>query len=127
MQPAMATPSAASHNSGWRSSGKRNFPLAAKVARELGLVPTWPNLQTIRLAIESEAALSNAARAQAAEMLIRAGKEWSPGPRYSCPSEWERRELFRLNTVDRFWFEDARWRSKSAYLEFRDKHGEQIA
>jgi hypothetical protein len=94
----------------------------------LGIVPTWPNLQTIRLAIETESALSHVSRAHVAEMLILAGKELSYGSQYVCPAQWEKREFSRLNTIDRFWFEDARWRDKFAYAEFRAKHrGEQTA
>lgn len=88
------------------------------MARALGLVPTWPNLQTIRLAIESEAELSSISLAEAADVLIRAGKEWTHCGVLHCPSDWEKREGARLNTVDRFWFEDARWRSKFAYQDF---------
>lgn len=118
----MAIQPESSYNPARRSSGKRNFPLAVKVARELGVVPTWPNLQTIRLAIESESVLSSVSLEDAAAVLIRAGKEWTSGDLYSCPSSWEQREHFRLNTVDRFWFEDARWRSKFAYAEFAAQH-----
>jgi hypothetical protein len=126
----MGTQPRISHNPGRRTSGKRALPLAAKVADELGLVPTWPNLQTIRLAIESEAKLSRAALAEVVEMFVRAGNEWTGGPRYSPLSDWEQRELSRLNSVDRFWFEDARWRAKFAYQEFREqrrKASEQIS
>lgn len=116
----MAAQTEASHNPSQRSSRKRAIPLAARVARELGLVPTWPTLQTIRLAIESEAALSSVSLNKAAELLVRAGKEWTSCSIFHCPSDWEKREISRLNTVDRFWFEDARWRSKIAYAEFRE-------
>ena len=126
MQPAMATQNAVSPNPPRLSSGKlglistrRALPLAAAVARQLGIVPTWPNVQTIRLAIESEAQLSSAALEDVAAMLVLAGKEWTRGPQYSCPSQWEQREISRLNLVDRFWFEDARWRDKFAYADFR--------
>jgi hypothetical protein len=130
MQPSTATQTAASHNPRGGSSGKRAFPLAAKVARELGLVPTWPNLQTIRLALESEAKFCQVTVAEVAEMIVRAGNEWTTGPQYTCPAEWEKREISRINTVDRFWFEDARWRFKKAYFEFRERRrraSEQIA
>ena len=114
----MAAQIEASHNPGARSSAKRDFSLAARVAKMLGLVPTWPNLQTIRLAIESEALLSAVSMAEAAEVLIRDAKEPSICGVLHCPSEWEKREIARINTVDRFWFEDARWRSKFAYQDF---------
>lgn len=121
----MATQSAASHNPALRSSGKNvrfsALPLAAKVARELAVVPSWPNLQIIRLAIESAAHSCHATLAETAEMLIRAGKEWTARPQYHCPSEWEIREIERLNTIDRFWFEDARWRGKVAYERFYER------
>lgn len=83
------------------------------------MVPTWPNVQTIRLAIESEAELLSVPIHHAAEVILQAAKEFSRADGYSCPAEWQRREIFRENSVDRFWFEDARWRSKAAYLEFR--------
>ncbi len=118
----MATQTAACHNPVARASGKRALPLAAKVARELGLVPTWPNLQTIRLAIESEARLFCVANSVIAELLISAGKERSSGPEYRPPSEWEKRHLFRVNVIDRFWFEDARWRAKEVFAEFEARH-----
>jgi len=117
-------------NSATRKSGKTedcraiprrapNLPLAAFVARKLGIVPTWPNVQTIRLAIESEADLSGVSDFLAAEVILKAAKEWTRFPEYSCPAEWEKRLIARVNTVDRFWFEDARWREKDAYTEFR--------
>jgi hypothetical protein len=122
----MGTQNAVSANSRRLSSGKlghfstrRSLPLAAAVARQLGIVQTWPNVQTIRLAIESEAELSGVSPADVVEMLVRAGKEYTRPPQYSCPPEWEVRDIFLQNTVDRFWFEDARWRGKFAYAEFR--------
>jgi hypothetical protein len=121
---ATATHPAGCHNPSARSSGKRAIPLAAKVARELGVIPTWPNLQTIRLALESEATHYKATFAEIGEMFIRAGKEWTDPPIYHCPSQWERREISRVNTVDRFWFEDARWRYKLAYAEFLERRKE---
>jgi hypothetical protein len=121
---ATATHPAGCHNPSARSSGKRAIPLAAKVARELGVIPTWPNLQTIRLAIESQAEPCRATVSEIAEMLIRAGKEWTAAPQYVCPSQWQKREIDRLNTVDRFWFEDARWRYKLAYAEFLERRKE---
>lgn len=127
----MGTQTASSHNPGARSSaklrragGKRAIPLAAKVARELGLVPTWPNLQTIRLAIESVADYFQAPISEVAAMLVRAATEGTPpfGGPYHCQSDWEKREAYRLNSVDRFWFEDARWRIKRAFFEFEHQY-----
>lgn len=109
-------------NSPARGSGKtgrKSLVLAAQVARQLGMVPTWPNVQTIRLAIESEAELSSASLAAAADVIVKAAKEQSLFSPYVPPSKWQERELFRENSVDRFWFEDARWRSKNAYVYFR--------
>jgi|SRR5579864_2843508 len=117
----MDTLAEASHNPGTGSSGKRAIPLAATVARALGVVPSWPNLQTIRIAIESEADYFGSTREEIAEMIVRAGTERSCASLYVCPSEWEKREIYRENAVDRFWFEDARWRSKFAYQEFLER------
>lgn len=123
----MATQTASCHNPGARSSGKRDFSLAAKVARELGLVPTWPNLQIIRLAIESEILHLQFFRVRGdavARMMIRAANENS-AMRYA---DWfERAKIYRSNCVDRFWFEDGRWREKIAYLDFLDELREQSA
>lgn len=92
--------------------------LAAQIARRLALVRTWSNLQTIRLAIESEADLSDISVAEAARVILDAARELSYGPSFRPPAEWEHREIFRENSVDRFWFEDARWRTKGSYLVF---------
>ena len=93
--------------------------LAAHIACQLGIVRTWPNLQTIRLAIESEAAASGVPIDAAADVIVRAAREQTRLPQYTFAAEWVRRETYRENSVDRFWFEDARWRTKTAYLEFR--------
>src|SRR5579871_3356027 len=99
-----------------RSSGKVGLKWAAHVARQLGMVRTWSNLQTIRLAIESEAELSDIAVAEAAEVILRAAREHSQQSIYRPPSDWEVRQIFRENSVDRFWFEDSRWRAKYTYM-----------
>lgn len=120
----MATQTAASHNPAVRSSGKvgnssarRNLALAASIARAVGMVPTWPNVQTIRLAVESEAVHSGIAERQAAALIVTAAQEISPasGGGLVPPSKWEQRQAFRKNDIDRFWFEDARWRMKASY------------
>lgn len=84
---------------------ERAMPLAAKVAFETMMVPTGANLETIQRAIEREAELMKIRKKEVVEMLILAAKE-EPGP---VP-------------VNRFWFEDSRWRSKEAYKEFRKRH-----
>jgi hypothetical protein len=114
----MAAQNESSYNPARPSSGKRDFPLASKVARELGLVPTWPNLQTIRLAIECEASFLSVPPADVAEMIVRAAKELTWGSSLACHSVVDEAFWMRLNTVNRFWFEDARWREKFAYAEF---------
>lgn len=91
---------------------------AAHLARQLGIVRTWSNLQTIRLAIESEADLLDISVAEAASVILEAARERSLGPILRPASEWEHREIYRENSVDRFWFEDARWRTKNSYMEF---------
>jgi hypothetical protein len=100
---------------------KKPMILATKIARSLGMLESWANVQTIRLAIQCEANYSGVSLEDAAEVILTAAKEWTRGSGYSCPPEWERREDFRLNSVDRFWFEDARWRSKAAYILFRSR------
>lgn len=94
--------------------------LAAEVARRVGLPATWPNVNTIQAAIELEADACGVPAEEAAEMLVSAATESTRGPVYDCPSDWERRLLVRDNEVNRFWFEDARWRIKFAYAEFRE-------
>jgi hypothetical protein len=81
------------------------------------MVPTWPNVQTIRLAVESEAVHSGIAERQAAALIVTAAQEISPasGGGLVPPSKWEQRQAFRKNDIDRFWFEDARWRMKASY------------
>lgn len=107
------------HSSG--KTGEKALVLAADLARQVGMVPTWPNVQTIRLAIESEAELSAASLAEAAEIILQSSKEFSRGRYVTCPPEWEARELFRHNSIDRFWFEDARWRVKAIYQQWVEK------
>lgn len=108
-------------NSGARSSGKRGrnsaLTLAAELARKVGMVPTWPNVQTIRLAIESEAEHSEISLAHAAALIVQAALERSFDPQAGivCRSSWEHFQLAKKNAVDRFWFEDARWRMKECY------------
>jgi hypothetical protein len=92
--------------------------LAANVARRIGMVRTWPNLQTIRLAIEGEAEFSGIATEDAAELLLRCAAERTYRPEHTCPTDWIVREMSRLNSIDRFWFEDCRWRDKRAYVAF---------
>ncbi len=94
--------------------------LAADLARLVGMVRTWPNLQTIRLAIESEADISEVTLQQAAALIAAAAQERTRRPDY-CPSSWELREIYRDNSIDRFWFEDARWRSKGAYAALLER------
>lgn len=93
--------------------------LAADLARQVGMVRTWPNLQTIRLAIESEAEHSGITVKHAAALIAMAANEFSRcGDGVTFPDSLDRYVAFKENTVDRFWFEDARWRSKGSYLEF---------
>lgn len=104
-------------NSQPRSSGKtgkKAIPLAAEIARAVGMVPTWPNLQTIRLAIESEAVYSRVTLAQAAALIVQAALDFSVinPEHYSFQAA---ALLRKSNIVNRFWFEDALWRHKQAY------------
>lgn len=104
-----------------RASGKKGrFPhlkLAADLARQLGMVPSWPNLQIIRLAIESEAEYSEITIPQAAALIAQAAVEFtSPCGSVYRPPDWrDEVRAFKANRVDRFWFEDARWRTKAIY------------
>lgn len=107
-------------NSEPRSSGKAvNSPalvLAAEIARALGMVPTWPNVQTIRLAIESEADFSGITVSQAAAILATAAHELNISGSLYTPPDWrDVHRAYKANRVDRFWFEDARWRMKPSY------------
>jgi hypothetical protein len=78
------------------------------------MVRTWPNVQTIRLAIESEAECSKISLTNAAELLVAAGREFTvvDPERYSFQAATL---LRKSNVVNRFWFEDALWRHKDAY------------
>lgn len=93
--------------------------LAADLARQVGMVRTWPNLQTIRLAIESEAEGSGVSLDEAAEVITKAAQEQTlqRGPDFH--SSWEIREIYRRNSINRFWFEDSLWRDKLVYIRFR--------
>lgn len=115
-----------------RSSGKAVNPransrratsvqLAAHIARSVGMVRTWANLQTIRIAIESEAEYSDISISQSAALITSAAHELNSGPSYSCLSSWEQTQLRKQNDVDRFWFEDARWRMKSSYWNLLER------
>jgi hypothetical protein len=78
------------------------------------MVPTWPNVQTIRLAIESEAEYSGISLESAAELIGVAARDvaiFDP-QRYSFQAATL---LRKSNIVNRFWFEDALWRYKDAY------------
>jgi hypothetical protein len=88
--------------------------LAVQIARQLGMVRTWPNVQTIRLAIESEAEDSGVTLNQAAALIIMAAKEFTivDAQMYSFQAATI---LRKSNNVNRFWFEDSLWRHKEAY------------
>jgi hypothetical protein len=104
-------------NSGARSSGKtgpKSLTLAAEVARQVGMVPTWPNVQTIRLAIESEARYSELSISQSAALIVSAANDFT----IVCAEDYNFQAatlLRKSNVVNRFWFEDALWRYKTAY------------
>jgi hypothetical protein len=93
--------------------------LAADLARQIGMTRTWPNVQTIRLGIESEADYSGISVRQAAAVIAMAANEWSRcGDGYTPPSSHDQYTTAKDNTIDRFWFEDSRWRNKYAYNVF---------
>jgi hypothetical protein len=104
-----------------KAASRRDLPLAADLARQVGMVRTWSNVQIIRLAIESEAEDSNVSLAQAAALIAVAASEQSHLPQYSCATSWEEREFHRNNAIDRFWFEDARWRTKVSYWNLLER------
>jgi hypothetical protein len=89
------------------------------MAHRLGMVDTWPNIQTIKKAINAEARFSAIAVTEAAELILAAANSPSLLPQYSSPAEWEKREVSRANTINRFWFEDSLWRVKFPYIEFQ--------
>jgi len=88
--------------------------LAADLARQIGMVATWPNVQTIRLAIESESHYSDVSLNQAAALIVCAANDYTvvDPQQYSFQAA---ALLRKSNIVNRFWFEDARWRYKNAY------------
>jgi hypothetical protein len=71
-------------------------------------------VQTIRLAIESEAGFSHVSVSQAAELILAAVWDFTviDASRYSFQAV---ALLRKSNIVNRFWFEDALWRYKAAY------------
>jgi len=75
---------------------------------------TWPNVQTVRLAIEAEAAFSEVSLSQAAALIVMAANNFTPvdASQYSFQAA---ALLRKSNIVNRFWFEDALWRYKDAY------------
>src|ERR1700723_1261703 len=92
-----------------RSSGKIGpdcLVLAAAIARQVGLPETWPNVQTIKLAIQSEALKSDVHIVRAAGVILEAAKEITivNPERYSFQAAGV---LRKSNIVNRFWFEDA--------------------
>jgi len=102
--------------------------LAADLARQIGMTRTWPNLQTIRLAIEGEADFSGISINQAAAVITMAALQWTRcGDGLTCPSSSERYMTLKDNTIDRFWFEDARWRNKGVYVAFLERLQEAIS
>lgn len=78
------------------------------------MVRSWPNLQTIRLAIESEADYSHLTIVEAAKVISTAALEFTiiEPERYSFQAA---HLLRKSNVVNRFWFEDALWRYKPTY------------
>jgi hypothetical protein len=101
--------------------------LAADLARQVGMVRTWPNLQTIRLAIEGEADFCGITLHQSAALIMAAAGEWTRGRYLTCAPAWEEREVYRANTIDRFWFEDSRWRGKASYHKLLSRLSEASA
>ena len=78
------------------------------------MVPTGANVKTIQLAIEFEAEDSGVSVQQAAALIVSAALEFTivHAEDYSFQAA---ALLRKSNMVDRFWFEDARWRYKAAY------------
>ena len=71
-------------------------------------------MQTIRLAIESEAEYSGISLANAAALIAAAASEFT----IVHPQDYSFQAaalLRKSNIVNRFWFEDALWRCKQAY------------
>ena len=95
--------------------------LAKQLAERMYLPATWPNVNTIAAALELIVIHAHVPIQEAVELLIACAAERTPRPQYRCPSPWEEREISRLNSVDRFWFEDRRWLRKNAYAEFCER------
>jgi hypothetical protein len=96
----------------------KRMQAALRIARSVGLPATWPNLRTIEAALVCESEFSSISLPEAAEAILKAAREQTHRPAYRIAADWEAREIFRLNVIDRFWFEDGRWREKYAYAEF---------
>lgn len=87
----------------------QQLQLATKIARTLGLPPTWPNLRTIEIALISETAFSSIALQEAADLLIQCARTFRATERH----------MLRYFPINRFWFEDGVWRETFAYTEAR--------
>jgi hypothetical protein len=88
--------------------------LAADLARQVGMVRTWANVQTIRLAIEAEAEYSDVSLRNAAALIVCAAFDFTViDPQYY---DFQAATILRKsNNLNRFWFEDCLWRHKDAY------------
>jgi hypothetical protein len=77
-------------------------------------------VETIRLAILTEARSSEVSLADAAMIIAAAAQEFSVAPpdQYSY---YQRARISRTNVIDRFWFEDALWRDKECYQRWLAK------
>lgn len=110
----MDTQSAASHNPAVRSSGKagkNRFSMteakaaACRLAKCLGLVPTFRNLYVIELAITAESQFSSTSIQQATDQII--------ADAHNARETGEH--------VDYFWFEDECWRHPKLSYQERDE------
>ncbi len=78
----------------------KRMQAALRIAEHLGLPKTFPNLRTIELAVECEAEYSDTPLEEAEQLIVAAAVNTRIG-------------------INRFFFEDARWRETDLYLNYR--------
>jgi hypothetical protein len=73
---------------------------ALRIAEHLGLPKTFPNVRTIELAVECEAEFTDLPIEEAEQLIVAAAAHT------------------RIS-INRFFFEDARWRETELYLNYQ--------
>jgi hypothetical protein len=93
--------------------------LATKIAKTLGLPPTWPNLRTIEIALICETAFSSISLREAAELIVACAKNFRV-----VPKDYR---MIRYLPINRFWFEDSIWRYTFDYATWKADRPDEVA